>query len=176
MTTQDKNKGCLSGIFFTLSFIFPIISLIIGRIGWDWKVGIISGLVIFCLFFLLGSIFAIWIKTPSWFTIMLPSIAGLVYGIFDFIPLPFDDVLVAAAGAIISFALAIRCYTDMPKWILAPLLAAALYTLVSSVIPGPVDDLIVGVIAMGLSGIQVYKHQLAAKTQKMLPYNKVNPD
>ena len=64
----------------------------------------------------------------------------------------------------------------MPKWILGPLLGAALYTVVGSVIPGPVDELIVGIIATGAVAFEVNKHQLAAKTQQMLPYSKANPD
>ena len=177
MTTQDQKKGRLSCVFFALSFIFPVISLIVGWVGWGWKAGVISGLVTFGLFFLLGSIFAMWIQTPSWFTIMLPAMAGLVYGILpDFIPLPFDDALVAAAGAITSFALAIRHYTDMPRWILAPLLGAALYTVVGSVIPGPVDELIVGIISVGVVVIEINKHQLASKLQEMLPDSKAIPE
>lgn len=175
MTTQDQKKGRLSCMFFALSFIFPVISLIVGWVGWGWKVGIISGLVTFALFFLLGSIFAMWIQTPSWFTVMLPALMGWLYGMLpDFFPGPFDDTLVAATGAILSFTLAIRRYTDMPRWILTPLLGAALYTLVGSVIPGPVDELIVGVISIGVVAIEVNKHQLATKTQQILPDSKAN--
>jgi len=177
MTTKDQKKGRLSCVFFALSFIFPIIGLIIGWVGWSWKVGLISGLATFALFFLLGSIFAMWIEAPSGLTIMLPAIAGLVYGILpDFIPLPFDDALVAAAGGITSFALAIRHYTDMPRWILAPLLGAALYTVVGSVIPGPVDELIVGIISIGAVAVEVNKHQMASKTNQMLADGQINPD
>jgi len=177
MATQDQKEGRLSCVFYILSFIFPIISLIVGWVGWNWKVGVISGLVTFALFFLLGSIFATRIQTPSWFTIMLPTIAGLVYGILpDFIPLPFDDALVAASGALVSFTLAIKHYTDMPRWILAPLLGAALYTVVGSIIPGPVDELIVGVISIGAVAIEINKHQLASKIQEMLPDSKTSPD
>jgi len=177
MTAQDQKKGRLSCVFFALSFIFPVISLIVGWVGWDWKAGVISGLVTFGLFFLLGSILAMWIQTPSWFNIMLPAIAGLVYGMLpNFIPLPFADTLVAAAGAITSFALALKHYTDMPKWILAPLLAAALYTVVGSLIPGPVDELIVGFISVGSVGLEIYKHQRASKNQEMLPDSNANTD
>lgn len=177
MTIQDQKKGRLSCVFFALSFIFPVISLTIGWVGSGWKAGIISGLVTFSLFFLLGSLFAMWVQTPSWFTIMLPTIAGLVYGTLpDFIPLQFDAALVAAAGAIISFALAIKHYTDMPRWILAPLLGAALYTVIGSLIPGPVDELIVGIISVGVVAIQINKHQIASKTQEMLPDSKANTE
>jgi len=106
---------------------------------------------------------------------MLPTIVGLIYGILpNFIPLPFDDAIVAAAGAIISFALAIKNYTDMPKWILAPLLGAALYTVVGSLIPGPVDELIVSIISIGAVAIELNKHQLVSKNQKNLPDSNAN--
>ncbi len=169
MNTTDRNKGCLAGIFFTLSFVLPIVSLIVGWVGWGFKVGTVASLVTFAAFFILGAISTIWIQTPTWFTVMLPAIAGLVYGILpDFIPLPFDDALVAAAGGIISFALAVKHYTDMPKWIIAPLLGAALYTVVGSVIPGPVDELIVGVISVGLVAVEIRKHQLASQSPEGL--------
>lgn len=177
MSNQDRKKGRFACVFYALSFILPIISLVVGWVGWDWKAGVIAGLVTFGLFFLLGSIFTVWIETPSWFTVMLPAIAGLVYGMLpDFIPLPFDDVLVASAGAITSFALAVRRYTDMPRWILAPLLGAALYTLVGSVIPGPVDELLVGVISIGVVAVEVNKHMITSKSQGLLPDNKDKTD
>ena len=170
MTDQDRKKSCLSIVFFVLSFILPGVSLIVSWIGWNWKVGVIAGLVTFAIFFVLGSIFAIWIKTPSWFTVLLPAIAGLLYVVLpDFIPLPFDDTLVAAAGAITSFALAVNRYTDMPRWILFPLLGSAVYTVVGSVIPGPVDELFVGIISMGLIANEIRKRQLASMAQGLLP-------
>jgi len=101
---------------------------------------------------------------------MLPTIVGLMYGIVpNFIPLAFDDALVAAAGAITSFFLALKHYTDIPKWIIAPLLGAALYTVVGSLIPGPVDELIVGFISTGVVAFEVIKQQQASKKQEMLP-------
>ncbi|MHB8088418.1 MAG: hypothetical protein ACYDH2_09260 [Anaerolineaceae bacterium] len=170
MMNQNQKIKRLSGVFFILSFTFPIISLIVGWLGRGWKVGVISGLITFGLFFLLGLIFSIWVQTPTWFTIMLPTIVGLVYGILpNFIPLPFDDAIVAVAGAIISFALALKNYTDMPKWILAPLLGAALYTLIGSLIPGPVDELIVSIISIGVAAIELNKHPLVSKNQEVLP-------
>jgi hypothetical protein len=122
------------------------------------------------LFFLLGALSTIWIKEPSWLTIMLPTIIGLAYALVpNFVPFPFDDALVATAGAIISFALAIRRYADMPKWILVPLLGAALYTLVGEFIPGPVDDLLVGIITTGVVSGKVIKHQLSSENQMQIP-------
>ena len=172
MTIKIKR---LSGVFFILSFIFPIISLIVGWLGGGWKVGVISGLITFGLFFLLGLIFSMWVQTPSWFTIMLPIIFGLIYGLLpNFIPLPFDDAIVAAAGAIITFALAIKKYTDIPKWILVPLFGAALYTIVGPLIPGPVDDLIVNIISIGTVAFEVIKNQLKSKNQEYLPDSKAN--
>ena len=170
MTNQDKKKGCLSGVFFILSFIFPVISLFIGWISGGWKVGAIAGLVTFAVFFLLGSVFAIWIETPSWFTIMLPTIAGLTYGILpDTIPLRFDDAAAAAAGAILSFALALKQYSDLPKWTIIPWLGAAVYTLVGGLIPGPVDEIFVGLISTGVVGREVYKLQAALKNEDIVP-------
>ncbi len=67
-------------------------------------------------------------------------------------------------------------YTNTPKWILAPLLGAALYTVVGSVIPGPVDELIVGFISIGVAAFKVNEQRLTSKNQQTLPSAKENFD
>ena len=56
----------------------------------------------------------------------------------------------------------------------APLLGAALYTVVGSLIPGPVDELIVGFISVGVVAMQVNKQQIASKSHGVLPDSKAN--
>lgn len=164
MENQDRNKGCLSCVFYLLAFVLPAVGLVAGWVGWDFKSGVLASVLTFGAFFTLGSIFTIWIKTPSWFMIMLPAIIGLLYSLFNFLPLPFDDVLVASAGAIISAALAWIKFADMPKWALLPLFGAALYTLVGEFIPTPVDDLLVDVMAIGITSTQIPRRYLPSST------------
>lgn len=150
---QDRTKGCLSGIFFSFAFILPFVGLIIGWVGWEWKTGIIVALATFALFFVLGGIFAVFIRVPSWIQILSPFIVGITYSVLNPIPLPFDDTVVASVGAILSYTLALKRYTDAPKWIIVPLLTSALYTIVGDFIPGPVDELLVGIIATATATI-----------------------
>jgi hypothetical protein len=47
----------------------------------------------------------------------------------------------------------LRRYTAAPRWIVAPPLAAALYTLVGEMVPGPVDELAVSALAAIVSSV-----------------------
>lgn len=69
----------------------------------------------------------------------------------DFIIGPIDDAAAVAAGAIFSFVLALRKEPETPKWIVFPLFAAGLYTLVGGIIPGPVDELLVDAVSLGIA-------------------------
>ncbi len=101
------------------------------------------------MFFLIGGIFIVFVKSPSWVVVLAPFTMGMLYSIVNFIPLPFDDVLVAVAGAMISFIIAITKYSDVSKTIIFPMGAAALYTVIGDFIPTPVDDLLVTIIGTG---------------------------
>lgn len=162
---RDRIKGYLAILFFILALVLPLISLIAGGIRWDWdrgnfvlkewdwRVSILAAAIAFAACFALGIAFALWVRRPAWPEILLPFFSGMLYSVLNVIPLPFDDVLVAIAGAITSYVMALRRYTDAPKWIIAPPLAAALYTLVGKFIPGPVDELAVSVLAAIASSV-----------------------
>ena len=162
---QDRIKGYLSILFFILALVLPLVSLIAGGIEWDWEQGsfalkewdwrisVLAAAIAFALCFALGIVFALWVRRPAWIEILLPFVSGIVYSVTNVIPLPFDDILVAGAGAITSYVLAMRRYTAAPKWIVAPPLVAAGYTLVGEFVPGPVDELAVSALAAIVSSV-----------------------
>lgn len=168
---NDKNKTCLS--FFSLAsmFVLPVISLAVGWIGWDFKVGAIAALATFAVFFLISGGVLSTVTNLSWIAVSLPFIAGAIYSVLpDFIPLPFDDAIVLASGSLMTFSLWLKKQPDAPKWIIFPLLLASVYTLVGSVIPGPVDELLV----MGIgSGVSIYgsRKQLSSNQLVNIPQN-----
>jgi hypothetical protein len=143
MNTQSRTFGCLSAVFFALSALLPIIALAIGWIGWDLQAGSIAGLITFVACFVIGSVLIVGAHPPVWLWVILPAAVGLLYSVVDFIPLPFDDVLVAAAGLMVSMVMAWIQYGGLPRQFLIPLLGAAIYTIIGDVIPTPVDNLLV---------------------------------
>jgi hypothetical protein len=150
---KDRIKTYLSILFFALALILPLIGGAIGWAGWEFKVGVIVAAGIFALCFVLGVLFALLVREPHWFEILMPFVSGMLYSALNLIPLPFDDVLVAIAGAVTSYTMALKRYTDAPKWIAAPPLAAAVYTLFGEFIPGPVDELVVSALATIISSV-----------------------
>jgi hypothetical protein len=146
-------KTYLSIFFFALALILPLIGGAIGWAGWEFKVGVIAATILFALCFVLGVLFALLIKEPAWVEILMPFASGIFYSVLNLVPLPFDDVLVAIAGAVTSYTMALKRYTDAPRWIVAPPLAAAVYTLFGEFIPGPVDELAVSLLAAIISSV-----------------------
>jgi hypothetical protein len=153
VTLSDRIKTYLSIFFFALALILPLIGGAIGWAGWEFKVGVIAATILFAVCFVLGVLFALLVKEPHWFEILTPFVSGILYSVLNFVPLPFDDILVAIAGAVTSYVMALKRYTEAPKWIVAPPLAAAVYTLFGEFIPGPVDELVVSFLAATISSI-----------------------
>ena len=148
---QRDIKGCLSMVFFVFALVFPPISLLIGWIYGNFRTGAIAALVTFAVFAFIGGIFIVFVKSPTWPVVLAPFVLGMAYSGINFIPLPFDDVLVATFGAMVSTIIALVKYADVPKTVVIPMAAAALYTLVGEFIPGPVDELFVTIIASGVT-------------------------
>jgi hypothetical protein len=53
-----------------------------------------------------------------------------------------------SAGAIFSAFLAIRKNPNAPRWVILPLIAAAVYTFFGGALPGPVDEMLVDTLAL----------------------------
>jgi hypothetical protein len=132
--------------------ILPAVGFLIGWIGWNIRTGIVTALILFAAFFLLGGGFLAIVKNLSWFTVSLPLIGATIYTILPIsLPGPMDDTIVMTAAAMLTFTLWLRKQPETPKWVVFPLLIASLYTLVGSFIPGPVDELFVTIISSGIS-------------------------
>jgi hypothetical protein len=174
---KDRIKGYLAILFFALALVLPLIGLLAGGVrwdweqgslalkAWDWRVSILVAVATFAVCFALGTAFALWVRRPAWPEILLPFASGIAYSITNVIPLPFDDVLVAVAGALTSYVMTLRRYKAAPKWIVAPPLAAALYTLVGEFIPGPVDELAVSTLAAIVSSVAAARSGRRAKAK-----------
>ena len=149
---RDQTKNRLSVLAYFSMFVLPPVGFLIGWIGWNIRMGIVTDLILFTVFFLLGGLFLAFVENSSWFSVSLPLIGSTIYTIMpDLLPGPIDDTIVMTAGSLLTFALWLRKQPEAPKWIIFPLLMASLYTLVGSFIPGPVDELFVTAIASGTS-------------------------
>lgn len=77
---------------------------------------------------------------------------------FDLLPiLQFDDTAVMFAGVFGTCTLLGRKLGCLPKEAVVSLIAAALYPMFGQVIPGPVDELFIALIASGVSGYGILK-------------------
>lgn len=142
-------------IFLALcALILPLFGLAIGWVGWDIRVGTLVGLGSFVLFFVLAGLTLTMVDDLTRFTIMLPFIIGTLYSLLpDFIPGPVDDAAAVGAGAIFTFALALKRDSETPRSVILPLLFSGLYTLIGGLIPGPVDEFVVAVIMAGTAAM-----------------------
>jgi hypothetical protein len=189
---NDRMKAWLSLFFFALALILPLFSLTAGWVtwdgrrlfidwpewnwrtltidwnGWDWRLGVGAAAFTFAVCFILGLWLALRVDAPNWLEILLPFATGIGYSMLNVIPLPFDDFLVTAAGAVASYTMTLKRYTDAPKWIIAPPLAAAAYTLLGEFIPGPVDELAVSMVAALISSIAAARSGQRVSVEKEL--------
>lgn len=147
---KDKQKIRLALFLALCSIIFPGLALIVGWLGWDFKFGAIGSVVVFAGFFLISGFVLVMVNDVSVLVAMIPFALACIYSIMpDLLPLPIDDTLVVATGAILSFALFLKRDPTIDKKIILSLLFSAVYTLVGGIIPGPVDELLVYSISAG---------------------------
>jgi len=151
---SDKVKTALAVLFFVASLIFPLVGMFY---GW-WKSDVVMGLVLmtstFMLLSITGAFFLFRVKDLSWTTVYLPYIFGTVYGFMpDAIPFSADDAAATTAGAIFSFALAVKKDNRTPRWIFIPLIIAGIYALIGGFIPGFLDEFVVDLLALILAWI-----------------------
>jgi hypothetical protein len=189
---KDHIKAWLALLFFALALILPLFSLATGWLAWDgrrlsidwpewnwrtlafegtrwdWRIGVSAAAFTFAVCFVLGLWLALRVDAPNWAEILLPFATGIGYSVLNVIPLPFDDFLVTAAGAVASYTMALKRYTDAPRWIIAPPLVAAAYTLLGEFIPGPVDELAVSMVAALISSFAAARSGKRVPTQEEL--------
>lgn len=139
--------GCLLTF---LGLTVPLFAFAITWLMWDVRTAGIVGLSVFALLFSLAILNFAFVRRMPWLGVSAPFLLGLLYTVMpDFIPFQLDDAAVVAAGSIFSYYLAARRMKGIPTWVLFSLLGAAVYTLIGQIIPGPVDELFVGLIALG---------------------------
>jgi hypothetical protein len=151
----DKVKTILALLFFSLGVTLPLIGVmttIASALDWiqteEW-IGLAITIGTFVVFFGIGGLFLLWVEDLSWTTASLPFLFSTLYSFLpDFIPISIDDAAAMTAGAIFSAFLTIRKNPNTPRWIIVPLMGAAVYTLLGGILPGPVDELLVDILAL----------------------------
>lgn len=152
----DRVKIILAVILFISALLLPLAGMAIGWYKWDVQTGLLIMVAVFLILFLLAVLLLVRVKDLDWLTVSLPYVFGVLYtALPDLIPFSVDDAAATTAGALFSFVLALRKNENTPKWIFLPLLLAAVYTLVGGTIPGPIDELIVDVLALFIAGVGV---------------------
>jgi hypothetical protein len=151
---SDKAKTILAIIFFLAALTLPLIGLAVGWWRWEFKTGFLIMVITFVVFFLAGVI-SIWrVRDLSWLATSLPFLFGGLYTILpDVVPFQVDDAAATTAGALLSYGLALRKSDNTPKWVILPLLAAAVYAFFGGTFPGPLDEIIVDVVALLIASI-----------------------
>jgi hypothetical protein len=151
----DKIKTFLALIFFILGVTLPLIGIaasIASLLGWietnAW-LGVGIAVTTLLVFFLIGVVLLASVKDLSWLTVSLPFLFSALYSwIPDLIPFSIDDGAAMTAGAIFSTFLAIRKNANAPRWVALPLIGAAVYTFFGGALPGPIDEMLVDILAL----------------------------
>lgn len=154
----DTAKGCLAILCFFALLILPVLALAIGWIGWDFRTGAEAGGITAAACFLLIGGLLLSIRRPSWLAVALPFLMGLGYNILpDFMPGPLGDTVVLTGGSLLTFWLWLRRQPGGTWRILGPLLLAGLYPLLGTLIPGPLDELIVAALGAMVAARQAWR-------------------
>jgi len=152
---SDKIKTLLALVCFALGVTLPLVwvaasvASVLGWIDTNAWIGVALAVATLLIFFLIGVALLASVKDLSWLTVSLPFLFSSLYTLFpDLIPFSIDDAAAMTVGAIFSAFLAIRKNPDAPRWIILPLLGAAGYTLVGGPIFGPLDEMLVDILAL----------------------------
>lgn len=150
---NDKLKTLLALICFAAALTLPLLGLAYGWWRWEVRIGLIIMVAIFIFFFAAGALALARVRDLSWLGTSLPFLFGGLYtALPDLVPLQVDDAIATSAGALLSYALALRKQEGTPWWVILPLLAAAAYALLGGTIPGPVDEIVVDLVALLVAG------------------------
>jgi hypothetical protein len=155
---NDKIKTFLALIFFALGVTLPLIGVaasvasVLGWIQTDPWVGVAIAVATLIVFFVIGVALLAGVKDLSWLTVSLPFVFSALYSwIPDLIPFSIDDGAAMTAGAIFSAFLAIRKNSNAPRWVALPLIGAAVYTFFGGALPGPIDEMLVDILALAVA-------------------------
>lgn len=149
MSAQDKIRAYLGVIFTGAMLVLPVGAFLIGWQMWDAKRGILLALVTFGVFFLLSALTFKGIKNPSVLLSVIPFVLGMLYQISPVdLPLPVDDTVVQLGASILSFIMLRRSNPGLPWWTFFALAGSSLYDLLGIAIPGPIDEILVQLLAL----------------------------
>ncbi len=150
---NDKLKTLLALICFVAALTLPLLGLAYGWWRWNVLTGLIIMVAIFVFFFAAGGLALTRVRDLSWLGTSLPFLFGGLYtALPDLIPLQVDDAIATTSGALLSYALAMRKQEGARWWVILPLLAAGIYAFWGSAIPGPVDEIVVNLVALLVAG------------------------
>ncbi len=165
----DKIKTFFALLFFGAALFVPLLGFGYGWWRWDIQIGLLIMVATFAIFFLVGVITLWQVRDMSWLTTSLPFLFGGLYTVLpDVIPFQVDDAAAATAGALFSYALALRNSAQTPKWVILPLLGAALYALLGGSLPGPFDEIIVDLVALLIAGVGTRQGAKKSKSKRRI--------
>ena len=150
---SDRIKILIAMALFVSSLVLPWIGLGVGLYNWDIETGLVIMTTVFFVLFMLGGVVLFRVKDLSWLTVSLPYLFGVYYTLSpDLMLLGMDDAAVTAAGSLVAYVLAIRKDPRTPRWIIIPLLLAVVYMFFGGSISGGIDELIVNLLVIVVSG------------------------
>ncbi|HZW03620.1 MAG TPA: hypothetical protein VFF68_06825 [Anaerolineaceae bacterium] len=150
MRTLDRLKIVLALVLFGGVILLPIIVLLVGWSQDNFRTGATAAVITFAVLLVLVTVLIVTVRRHNWFSASLPVLLGAVYSLLpDIILGPADDAVVLSGGAVMSFILWLRKQPGIPKWILLPVIGSIAYTWLGGIIPGPIDELLVYLIAGG---------------------------
>ena len=150
---NDKLKTIFALFLFIAALTLPLLGLAYGWWRWNVITGLLLMAAIFAVFFAAGGLMLTRVRDLSWLGTSLPFLFGGLYtALPDLIPLQADDAIATTSGALLSYALALRKQEGARWWVILPLLAAGIYAFWGSAIPGPVDEIVVNLVALLVAG------------------------
>lgn len=164
---SDRALMWLSIVLFLLSLVLPLGLFLAGWGYRDFQTGLILGGIslILCLG---GAVMAVFkIENLSVFSSSLPYLFGTIYAFLpDAFFGPFDDGALLGIGAAFTFMLEHRRNPNAPKWAFVFPVLSLLYIFVGTLIPGSLDELIVGGI---LYAGYLYVNTRTSKSGNIIP-------
>lgn len=147
----DRIKVFFAVVLFIAALILPLVGFGIGWYYWDVESGFYLMAGVFLVLLILVGLILLRVKDLSWLTVSLPYLLSTGYTVTDIVPLGVDDAIVTALGSLMTYVLALRKDPDTPRWIIVPLLGAAVYAFFGGFIPGGLDELIVNLVAIAMA-------------------------
>lgn len=150
MKALDRVKLTLALLLFGGVILLPVLALLIGWSQADLETGAVAAVITFAITLVIVFLLLLTMRRHNWFSASLPVLMGAIYSLLpDIILGPADDAVVLSGGAVMSFILWLRKQPGIPRWIVLPIGAAIVYTWLGGIIPGPIDELLVYLLAGG---------------------------